>query len=232
MTVDSDIVFCAGFFDADGCVSIKKSGNCLSFYNDNKEVLEKIRDVLSVDNNILPREKPKGGTSYTLTICKRKDVIRIAEQFLSCSLATVKRDRLIAALLCYPILDERMARKREERIAAMQMRALEKDRQRKEERRFREEQQAEEQARIDSFIKEHPELSSRAIAAQIGLSHVTIIKHRRCLGLKQYRQRGMSVNDKQFIINHPELSSRAVSAQIGFSHVTVCVFRKHNSARA
>lgn len=196
MSLDVNVFFCAGFFEADGCVSIKKSGVCLGFYNDNKHILENIRDVLSVGNNILPREKPKGGTSYTLTICKRKDVIRIIKLFLSCGLVTVKRDKLAEALTYCLMLGDKAKR------------------------------QAEEQARIDSFIREHPELSGARIGVLLGLSRTTICSHRTKIGLKQYIQHKMSDADKKLIIDHPELSNTILSKRLGVSRAAIYKFRK------
>lgn len=224
--LNSDIAFCAGFFDADGGVSIRKTTACLMFYNDNKQVLEKIRDVLLVDNSIRPREKPKGGTSYTVTIGKRDDVMRIAELFLSSDLVTVKRAKLIEALLLYPMADEEKERRRQERVATIQKIHSVREKQRERDRQIRVEQQIKEYRKREAYIRAHPEMPSRAIAAEIGASHVTVIKLRRELGLKQYSQHEMSDDDKRFIIDNPEMSSRTIAEKLGFSHVTVAKFRR------
>jgi len=87
--------FVAGFFDADGCVYISKKGfTNLSFYNDNKEVLQAIVDALGLDNNVGSRKKPRGGINYYVTISKR-DVVPQLIDLLIASGCIVKREKLL-----------------------------------------------------------------------------------------------------------------------------------------
>lgn len=97
--------YIAGVFDADGCCAIRNKPNhkqiilsqvTLYWYNDSLELLEAIASSLEVPNIPRPRTKPKGGTSYTLSVGNRKHVKPLVEKFLEAG-CIVKRERLLRA---------------------------------------------------------------------------------------------------------------------------------------
>lgn len=97
-----DIQFVAGFFDADGCCSIRHNRqiSCL-FHNDNVEVLEEIQRIIGgKERTINPKKKPKGGITYCLAISNRETLFWLVPELLQYCI--VKREKLKNA---YEILD-------------------------------------------------------------------------------------------------------------------------------
>ena len=98
-----DIQFVAGFFDADGCCSIRHNRqiSCL-FHNDNVEVLEEIQRIIGgKERTINPKKKPKGGITHTLTVSDRETLFWLVPELSRYCI--VKREKLKKA---YGILDD------------------------------------------------------------------------------------------------------------------------------
>ena len=120
MPKKEEIIYLAGFFDGDGCITTSPKTNFrLTISNTNKEILDWIKKNFggNINNQHLPKN-PKHNTSWKWITTKRTDVLRILELIYPYLIVKKKQAKLIINYLnyhknenkVYPIVKEKLRR--------------------------------------------------------------------------------------------------------------------------
>ena len=94
--MNEGMLFVAGFFEGSGSVSVNKKQKTvkIGFFNKDKNLLYKIRDILAIKNDVLTKPKPKGGKTFQLFVTGRENVYKFICDLLSIEWVTAKRGEL------------------------------------------------------------------------------------------------------------------------------------------
>ena len=119
MPKQKEIIYLAGFFDGDGCITTSPKTNFrLTISNTNKEVLEIIKKKFkgNVNNSFLPKNR-KHNISWKWVIAKRTDVLRILKLIYPYLIIKKREAKLIINYLSkypknenkkYPIIKDKL----------------------------------------------------------------------------------------------------------------------------